>query len=185
MDKREDILKAALALFAERGYHGTPVSLIAHQAKVGSGTIYRYFRDKDDLVNTLYRHWKQVMADQIMEQIDPQRPIRSLFRQLTLALADFAMTHREAFLFMEAHHHSPYLDDESKALCEQINERFLAPLRMGQEQEFIKPGPPELLKSVVFGIFSEMMKKHYSGEQPLTKELILQVEEMSWQAIRR
>ena len=42
-DKSTAILEAALALFAERGYDGTPVPLIAEKAGVGAGTIYRYF----------------------------------------------------------------------------------------------------------------------------------------------
>ena len=46
MDKREAILEAALELFAERGFHGTAVPLIAAKAHVGAGTIYRHFKDK-------------------------------------------------------------------------------------------------------------------------------------------
>ena len=72
LDKKELIMAAALELFAERGYHGTPVSLIAEQAKVGSGTIYRYFKDKDDLVNTLYRHWKRKYFLETTEEIETE-----------------------------------------------------------------------------------------------------------------
>ena len=40
-NKRDDIMEAALILFAERGYDGTTVPMIAEKAKVGAGTIYR------------------------------------------------------------------------------------------------------------------------------------------------
>lgn len=48
-DKREAILAAALDLFAERTFEGTPVPLIAERAGVATGTIYRYFESKETL----------------------------------------------------------------------------------------------------------------------------------------
>ena len=42
-DKREAILKSTLELIKDNGFHGTPISLIAKNAGVASGTIYHYF----------------------------------------------------------------------------------------------------------------------------------------------
>ena len=53
-DKREDILRAALELIAEHGFHGAPMAMIAERAGVGAGTIYRYFENKDVLIAELY-----------------------------------------------------------------------------------------------------------------------------------
>lgn len=47
--KREEILKAAAGVFARRGYHRTLVDEVSRAAGVGKGTVYRYFRDKEDL----------------------------------------------------------------------------------------------------------------------------------------
>ena len=57
--KREAILDAALSLFAERGYHGTSVPSIAKRAGVGAGTLYRYFENKEKLVNALFLREKR------------------------------------------------------------------------------------------------------------------------------
>jgi AcrR family transcriptional regulator len=57
-EKRDAILAAALELFAERGFHGTSVPEIAERARVGAGTIYRYFPSKEALVNALFRAQK-------------------------------------------------------------------------------------------------------------------------------
>lgn len=184
-EKKDQIMQAALELFAQRGYHGTPVSLIAEQANVGSGTIYRYFRDKDDLVNTLYRHWKQKFFEETAEQIDLNQPLRSLFRDICFKLVQFAEKYRSAFVFMEAHHHSPYLDEESIAVSERLKEQFFAVLREGQAQEVIASGSPEMLYSAVFGIFSETLKMYWNKGQSISTEIISKIEEMAWQAIRR
>ena len=54
-NKREAILKAAMELFGELGYDGTTMPMIADRAKVGAGTIYRYFENKETLVNLLFQ----------------------------------------------------------------------------------------------------------------------------------
>src|SRR5262245_26711248 len=53
-DKRERILLSAMRVFALKGYYGAKVSDIAEDAGVADGTIYLYFRSKDDLLISLF-----------------------------------------------------------------------------------------------------------------------------------
>jgi AcrR family transcriptional regulator len=55
-DKRIAILDAALRVFAERGNLSAPTSAISKAAGVAEGTLFTYFKSKDDLMNQLYRH---------------------------------------------------------------------------------------------------------------------------------
>ena len=48
--KRKAILKSTLELIKDNGFHGTPISLIAKNAGVASGTIYHYFPSKDAII---------------------------------------------------------------------------------------------------------------------------------------
>src|SRR6516225_5792547 len=52
--KRERILDAAVHVFAEKGFYGAKVSEIAREAGVADGTIYLYFKSKDDLLISLF-----------------------------------------------------------------------------------------------------------------------------------
>jgi len=54
-DKRNAILDAATRLFAERGLTAAPTSEISKQAGIAEGTLFTYFKTKDDLINALYR----------------------------------------------------------------------------------------------------------------------------------
>jgi AcrR family transcriptional regulator len=117
MDKREDILEAALELFAERGFHGTSVALIAEKAQVGAGTIYRYFKSKEVLVNFLYQHWKREMSESILAGLDKGLAPRRLFHEIWSRMVAFSRKHPKELMFLEFHHHAPYLDDESRRLC--------------------------------------------------------------------
>jgi AcrR family transcriptional regulator len=52
---RQGILRAALKVFAERGYHGATMAFVARQARVSYGLAYHYFRSKDALFTELVR----------------------------------------------------------------------------------------------------------------------------------
>jgi len=53
-DRRKQILRAAIEVFAERGFHRTRVSDIAKKAGVAYGLIYHYFESKDDVLNSVF-----------------------------------------------------------------------------------------------------------------------------------
>ncbi|PYM12096.1 MAG: TetR family transcriptional regulator [Candidatus Rokuibacteriota bacterium] len=59
-DKPQQIIDAAVRVFARNGYYHSRVSDIAREAGIASGTIYLYFKTKDDILVTLFR---EKMAD--------------------------------------------------------------------------------------------------------------------------
>src|SRR5688500_7489538 len=59
--KRDAVLAAALALFTERTYEGTPMPAVAQRAGIGVGTIYRYFPSKEALGNAVFQQGKREM----------------------------------------------------------------------------------------------------------------------------
>ncbi|KAA1039966.1 TetR/AcrR family transcriptional regulator [Macrococcus equipercicus] len=61
-EKRQIIINAAVEVIAEHGYHGAQVSKIAKQAGVADGTIYLYFKNKDDILFGLFED----KVDQLM-----------------------------------------------------------------------------------------------------------------------
>lgn len=66
-DKKERILTSALRLFTEKGFEGTPIPDLAKDAGIGAGTIYRYYKNKEELVNELYRFWKNKLRETLAE----------------------------------------------------------------------------------------------------------------------
>ncbi len=65
-DKRNAILTAAIAVFAEKGIWSTPTSAISKAANVAEGTLFTYFSTKDLLLNELYRLLKLELAGVLM-----------------------------------------------------------------------------------------------------------------------
>jgi TetR/AcrR family fatty acid metabolism transcriptional regulator len=71
-DKPQQIIEAAVRVFARKGYFNSRVSDVAREAGIAAGTIYLYFKTKEDILTTLFREkmaefvaklWK-AMADQ-------------------------------------------------------------------------------------------------------------------------
>lgn len=184
-DKKEAILTAALGLFAERGFHGTSVADIAERAGVGAGTIYRYFQDKEALVNSLYRQCKREMMAAVLTDVPTNLPPRQVFHYLWGRLAQFAETHPEALVFLEAHHHSAYLDQNSRDLsswCERQLQDFFEASRRDQ---ITRDAPPELLVALVMGVFMGVQKAFMNGSVEQTPANENLAEEICWEAVRR
>ena len=76
-DKRNAILEAATRLFAERGLSAAPTSEISNWAGVAEGTLFTYFRTKDDLINALYRDIKLELADAMMSDFPRKKNVRT------------------------------------------------------------------------------------------------------------
>ena len=76
-DKRNAILEAATRLFAERGLTAAPTSEISKQAGVAEGTLFTYFKTKDDLINALYREIKLELADAMMSDFPRKKNVHT------------------------------------------------------------------------------------------------------------
>jgi TetR/AcrR family fatty acid metabolism transcriptional regulator len=87
-DKRRRILEAAVGVFARKGYFAARVSDIAKKAGVADGTIYLYFRNKEDI---LVRLFDEVMAEHVVQAREAVRALPSAPERL-LAVAERHLT---------------------------------------------------------------------------------------------
>lgn len=183
-DRREQILEAALALFAERGFYGTAVPEVAAAAKVGAGTIYRYFEGKEALVNVVYKRWKGALAHAVMLDFPFGATAREQFHAFFTRSIAFAREFPLAFKFLELHHHAPYLDDEARALEAKILEPALAFFEKTKRSQITKPLPAEMLMAILWGAIVGLVKASWEGHLALTGDAIDQAESCCWEAIR-
>ena len=83
VDYKQKILVAAIKVFAQKGYMNTTMSDVSIQAKVGIGTLYNYFRNKDDLLLSCMRktiedeiHHLKDLSD---KETDPMDKLHTFF----------------------------------------------------------------------------------------------------------
>ncbi|MCB9677010.1 MAG: TetR/AcrR family transcriptional regulator [Alphaproteobacteria bacterium] len=83
-EKRDLITEAAVDVFAEKGFHQARVSDIARRAGVADGTIYLYFKNKEDLLLSIFEEKMDVLLDGMREALegvdDPVERVRRFAR---------------------------------------------------------------------------------------------------------
>jgi TetR/AcrR family transcriptional regulator, repressor of fatR-cypB operon len=180
---RDRILRAALTLFAERGFHGTAVPLVAQTAGVGAGSIYRHFPSKDALVNAVFQDVKRRLGAALSAHLALDAAPRAQFAQLWIALAEFVAADPEGFAFVELHHHQPYLDAESRALELQVLGPLVELVLRAIQAGVLRPGPPEITLSLVWGAFVGLVKSARAGYLSLDAATLATAEAACWRLL--
>jgi TetR/AcrR family transcriptional regulator, fatty acid metabolism regulator protein len=84
IDKRDALLRAAIETFAARGFFNAQVADVARTAGVAAGTVYLYFRGKDDLLISIFeKTMKEAIAagrESIARHPDPLAQLRTIAR---------------------------------------------------------------------------------------------------------
>lgn len=82
VQRRKEILQAALEVFARDGFHNADVQLIADQAQVGKGTVYRHFGNKQELFLATARDCLEQLHDFVLhDNGPPQQSVEVLQQQ--------------------------------------------------------------------------------------------------------
>ena len=80
--KPQQIIDAAIRVFARTGFYNSRVSDIAREAGIASGTIYLYFKTKDEILVTMFREkmaeWVEFVRGEIVAELDPLDKLRRL-----------------------------------------------------------------------------------------------------------
>ena len=81
IDRRRELLDAAVRVFARKGFHASRVGDIAKEAGVAHGLLYHYFRSKEQVLETIFREtWELLQAD--TERIETSgAPLREQLRR--------------------------------------------------------------------------------------------------------
>src|SRR5688572_150861 len=169
-DKRERILAAAERVFARRGFFAARVSEIAKDAGVADGTIYLYFKSKDDLLISLFeQRMKQVNSTLRAAVASTERPIDQL---RAVIRAYLQLVHDEP---AAAEVLTIELRQSNKFMKEYENSEFADFLRMlgsliakGQEAgELDDTVPAHVAARMIFGMLDELALAWVLAKQPI------------------
>ena len=104
--KKMEILHAAMQVFAKNGVVKTKIIDIATTAGVGKGTIYEYFRSKEEIFASAYIYFFQMMESMVREGLSKEDdPLKQLELVLSISLDDFL--HIGTFFFCAFYCRSP------------------------------------------------------------------------------
>jgi AcrR family transcriptional regulator len=187
-DKRDEIVRAALEMIAEHGFHGAPMAMIADKAGVGAGTIYRYFENKDLLITELYREVEERIYAAVLAGYAPEKPIRERFLYLGTAVLRYFIANPLDFRYIEQFHNSPYgMDYRRDRISGKREDRdmYRELFEEGVAQQVVKDFPLLVLFALTFGPFLAVARDHILGFIVLDDDLILRTIEACWDGVKR
>ncbi len=90
VDKRDQILAAAEQLIAESGFQGLSMQKLANEAGVAAGTIYRYFSDKEHLLEEVRLNVAKRIASAVQAGVNDDMPLKERYRTMWLNIWNLA-----------------------------------------------------------------------------------------------
>lgn len=184
MSKREQILTATLSLVAEIGFHATSIPLIIKRSGAAAGTIYHYFKNKEELIDTLYSELRKEMAHAIIQNIDADITYKDKFILIWKNLFTFYLENPKKFEFLEDYANSPFIKKEIKA----INKRYYQPaidfFESGIKLGILRKLPTDLMINTIFGNISTLARMVIMEELELTEQMLYDTIQSSWDAVK-
>jgi TetR/AcrR family transcriptional regulator, fatty acid metabolism regulator protein len=158
-DKRTEILQAAIRIFARSGFFNSRVSDVAKHAGVADGTIYLYFRNKDDLLISLFDQTMGEFVDRATTALSGLKdPVDKLRRLAALHLEGLGRNRDLAVVFqIELRHSSKFMTRFSTTRLADYFDLIRCVIREGQaKQRFRKELNEKIITKCFFGALDEM-----------------------------
>ncbi|WP_246048760.1 TetR/AcrR family transcriptional regulator [Leptospira sarikeiensis] len=180
-ESKERIIRSALKLFAERGFFETRIPEISAHAKVGVGTMYRHFRNKDHLFNEAFRisvqEFSQFLDKAISKNLSPKEQFFDFWKGLGL----FSQGKLDQLIMIERNLSSYILDEESAraaALLKQKISDYFAPSQHDKSLRQIYP-------SLILGSFTGILRFHRIQANNIEPSILEQSAEMLWEGFAK
>ncbi len=183
-DKRQQILSAAEKLIAEVGFQGLSMQKLAKEAGVAAGTIYRYFDDKDHLIDDVRVLVTQRVADAVQEGVNDSDPIKQRYRTMWLNIWNLAGTNLAAIKNRVQYDSLPITNSLN---FRELERKMFAQVELlfneGKEQGLFKPLDNEVLSGLSLAASVSLARKHSLGFYQLDEAALEAAIEASWDAI--
>ncbi|MFO8049706.1 MAG: TetR/AcrR family transcriptional regulator [Desulfosudaceae bacterium] len=167
-DKYKRILEAAIAVFAEQGFFNSTISRIAQAAGVADGTIYLYFKNKNDILLHFFNYKSRDVFDTFRAEVDQADDAESKLRNLIGAhLREFQKDKNMAVVFQaearQIRYFEVYIKDITNMYFDLVGEIVI---QGQQEGTFKKDMDISLVKRFILGAVDEVINTWLHAGEP-------------------
>lgn len=158
--RRKEILSAALRVFSQKGYHQTSMNEIAKEAEFSIGSLYNFFKDKEDLFLTLFKEQLNEITQKVNEIVEHTVGAREKLEALINTLFSYFETNWEAIRIISLSHQDfeSSLKNDIGNVIREGHLRFIQLvariLQQGIEQGAIKSFKPEEMALGLIGLIN-------------------------------
>jgi len=170
--KYHQILEAAVKVFARQGFHQSTVAQIAKEAGVADGTIYLYFKNKDDILVQFFSFRAKQVFESFREEVDrAQNSLDKLRNLIHRHLAEFQRDRDGAIVYqVETHQNSRLAEAQIKEMSQMYRDIISEIVEQGQQEGMIRKDLyVGLVKRFIIGAVDEVINTwlHSDGEYDL------------------
>jgi TetR/AcrR family fatty acid metabolism transcriptional regulator len=162
-EKRARILDAAIRVFARKGFFSAKVAEIAAEAGVADGTIYLYFKNKDDLLISLFEERMDALLGGMRAAIEGVEPGPAKLDACADYLVRFAREHPELMevFTVEVRQSTKFMKEYSNPKFKEYLEVWAGIIAEGQAQgRFRADVPPQVAARALYGAMDEICLMH-------------------------
>lgn len=183
--KKEKIFEASLDVLMNHGFGGFSMGRVAKQANIAVGTIYLYFKNKEDLLNHLYLELFKESIERFLENYDPAAPFRESLKQVWGNYLKHRINHYKKSHFLEEYYKSPFISDGHKQMAEQMKKPIHDIIQKGKVLGFVRSDVDnEMIFLGMLGFIRELADEHVGKVYVLDEDRIIKAFEMSWNMIK-
>ncbi len=170
--KYHQILEAAVKVFARQGFHQSTVAQIAKEAGVADGTIYLYFKNKDDILVQFFSFRAKQVFESFREEVDRAQTSADKLRNLVRRhLAEFQRDRDGAVVYqVETHQNSRMAEAQIREMSQMYRDLIAEIIEQGQQEGTIRKDLyVGLVKRFIIGAVDEVINTwlHSDGEYDL------------------
>lgn len=183
-DKKKALLDATLNLVNNDGFHKASMSKIAKLAKVAPATIYLYFENKQDLINSLYLTVKSSFSEYAFKDYRDDLPVKKGFEIIWYNIADYKLNKIDEATFLSQCDNSPIIDD---AIAEEglIHlQPLLDLLEKAKKEGIVKPLSNYVLYAYTIYPLSFLLAIQQKNYYSLDYEMRQKAFQSAWDAIK-
>ncbi|RBM45782.1 TetR family transcriptional regulator [Vibrio tarriae] len=183
-DKQLQILIAAEKLIAEQGFQGLSMHKVAKAANIATGTIYRYFHDKDHLLIEVRLHVSQKIAEAVQANLRDDMSLQKRFRTMWLNIWTLAGSCRDIISNRVQYESLP-----TTTCCNvrELEQKMFAKVELlfdqGKQQGIFKPLDNHLLSALSFETTVTLARQYALGFYQLDDSTLDTMIQASWDAI--
>ncbi|WP_394340352.1 TetR/AcrR family transcriptional regulator [Maribacter polysiphoniae] len=184
-DKKRALLKATLTLVNDHGFHDAPMSKIAKLAGVAPATIYLYFENKQDLINTLYLEVKSSFSVCAFKGYNKDLPVKKGFEIIWYNVADYKLNQIDEATFLSQCDNTPMIDEGVRKEGLKHLQPLLDLWERGKKEGIIKPLSVFILYAYTIYPLSFLMAMQERNLCGLPKKVRDEIFQATWDAIKQ
>lgn len=159
IDRKKLILEAATKSFTQFGYKATTMDLVAKLANVGKGTIYTFFKNKEELFDEIFTTLLKEMKQKADEAMEPNLPFHENVHRALFAILEFRKTHQLTIKIFQENAEigtmavQEVIQKMERAILSYIKSKIEDEIKSGA----IKPCDPELTAFVMLKLYISLI----------------------------